>query len=199
MDVKYIEKNTDTVVEYYESITSTNDRAKEIAESLLGDRAILNDRFSENRSYANLIIAEDQTKGRGTNGRVWLSAKEKNILMTMLLYPEKNVKELEGITYKIAEMVRAAIKDLYGIELTIKLPNDLLLHGKKVSGILTESSVRDEKVNYLIIGIGFNVNQIEFPSELENIATSLKKEYIGNDYRREDIIIKIFNNVKSLI
>ncbi len=199
MDVKYIEKNTDTVVEYYESITSTNDRAKEIAESLLEDRGILNDRFSENRSYANLIIAEDQTKGRGTNGRVWLSAKEKNILMTMLLYPEKNVKELEGITYKIAEMVRAAIKELYDIELTIKLPNDLLLHSKKVSGILTESSVRDEKVNYLIIGIGFNVNQIEFPSELENIATSLKKEYIGNDYRREDIIIKIFNNVKSLI
>ena len=173
--------------------------AKEIAESLLENRAVLKDKFGKNRRYANLIIAEDQTKGRGMNGRVWLSAKEKNILMTMILYPQKNVKELEGITYKIAEMVRVAIKELYDIELTIKLPNDLLLHSKKVSGILTESSVRDEKVNYLIIGIGFNVNQIEFPSELENIATSLKKEYIGNDYRREDIIIKIFNNVKSLI
>ena len=107
--------------------------------------------------------------------------------------------ELQGITYSIAEMIKAAIKDLYDISLDIKLPNDLLLNEKKICGILTESSIQNNKVKYLLIGIGFNVNQLEFSNEIINIATSLKKENKDKAFSREEIIVKIINNVKSLV
>lgn len=191
MDTKYIEKNTDIKVEYYEEIGSTNDRAKEIAEKVYND-------IEKRSNRTNLIIAESQTKGRGTNGRSWLSQKGENILMTLLFYPQNTITELEGITYKIAEMIKIAIKDLYNIDLSIKLPNDLLLNNKKICGILTESSISNDKVNYLIIGIGFDVNQIEFDAEISEIATSLKKEHPNIAFNREDIIIKVANNIKSL-
>ena len=119
--------------------------------------------------------------------------------MTIIFYPENLLEELDGITYKIAEMIKHAIKDLYNISLDIKFPNDLLLNNKKVCGILTESSIMKNRVNYLLIGIGFNVNQVDFPEVLNEIATSLKKENLLDDYKREDIIIKIYNNIKSLI
>ena len=152
----------------------------------------------KNLSEISLIIAENQTKGKGTNGRIWYSNKQENILMTMIMYPNNLIEELNGITYKIAEMIKSAIKDLYNINLDIKLPNDLLLNNKKICGILTESVIQGEKVKYIIIGIGFNVNQNDFNNEIKDIATSLKKEFIDKEYVREEIIVKIYNNVKSL-
>lgn len=188
MDINYIEKNTDSLIEYFETIDSTNERAKKIAEDL-----------KQKNNKINLVIAENQLAGKGTKGRVWLSNKGENILMTIIFYPENLLEELDGITYKIAEMIKHAIKDLYNISLDIKFPNDLLLNNKKVCGILTESSIMKNRVNYLLIGIGFNVNQVDFPEVLNEIATSLKKENLLDDYKREDIIIKIYNNIKSLI
>ena len=191
MDIKRIEKNTDVKIEYYESITSTSERAKEIAEAAVSSEKILKD--------IKVVIAENQTKGKGTNGRKWHSSSQENILMTLIFYPQKEIKELQGITYGIAEMIRDAIKDLYDISLNIKLPNDLLLNGKKICGILTESAIQGNKLKYLLIGIGVNVNQIEFYGEIEDIATSLKREYKGKEFSREEIIIKVINNIKSLI
>ena len=191
MDIKRIEKNTDVKIEYYESITSTSERAKEISEETYKNE--------EQLKETKVVVAENQTKGKGTNGRKWHSSSEENILMTLIFYPQKTIKELQGITYAIAEMIRDAIKDLYDISLNIKLPNDLLLNDKKICGILTESSIKNDKVNYLLIGIGFNVNQKEFPEEIENIATSLKREYKEREFSREEIIIKVINNIKSLM
>lgn len=198
MDTNYISKNTDARIEYYETISSTSVRAKEIAEHVSKNE--YNNEIVESRNLeeVNLIIAENQTKGKGTNGRVWFSNKNENILMTMIIYPQESIEELNGITYKIAEMIKFAIKDLYGIDLNIKLPNDLLLNNKKICGILTESSIQGEKVKYIIIGIGFNVNQIDFNDEIKEIATSLKREFRDREYAREEIIVKIYNNVKSL-
>lgn len=202
MDTNYISKNTDAVIEYYETINSTSERAKEIAElvsrkinkNVIIEKPNLDKKLNE----VNLIIAESQTKGKGTNGRVWISNINENILMTMIFYPKNTIKELDGITYKIAEMIKLAIKDLYNIELTIKLPNDLLLNGKKICGILTESSIQRNDIKYLLVGIGFNVHQIDFNDEIKDIATSLNKEYLEKKYTREEIIVKIYNNVRSL-
>lgn len=223
MDIKEIEKNTDSIIEYFDEIHSTNDMAKEIAENkikyetekesneisktekIFSSKKDINEKvFSSKKDidekvFPNIVIAELQTKGKGTNGRVWVSKKGENILMTMIFYPECSIEKLDGITYKIAEMVKTAIKDLYDIELSIKLPNDLLLNNKKICGILTESSLINNKVNYLLIGIGFNVNQVNFETEILKNATSLKKEYENREFNREDIIIKIINNIKSLI
>lgn len=191
MNIKYIEKNTDAKVEYYNEISSTNDCAKEIAEE--------NVRANNDLKEIQVVLAENQTKGKGTNGRIWLSDYGENILMTMIFYPKNSIKELYGITYSIAEMIKYAIKDLYDVSLDIKLPNDLLLNGKKICGILTESSIQNDKINYLLIGIGFNVNQINFCDKISDIATSLKKENKEKEFSREEIIVKIINNIKSLI
>lgn len=184
MNIEYIEKNTDAIIEFYETITSTSERAKKIVEN--------------GNEKTSLVITENQTNGKGTNGRMWLSNKGENILMTLIFYPNNSLEELDGITYKIAEMIKLAIKDLYNISLEIKLPNDLLLNKKKICGILTETATIENKLKYLIIGIGLNVFQTVFDEEIANIATSLEKEYPNTLYKREDIIIKIFNNIKSL-
>lgn len=213
MNIEYIEKNTDMKVEYHETISSTSERAKEIAEervhtffNMRKDACNSKDveqKMSENleKDFAKIqvVISENQIRGKGTNGRIWYSNAGENILMTLIFYPQNTIEELQKVTYSIAKMIQSAIKDLYGISLEIKLPNDLLLNSKKVCGILTESSIQNEKVNYLLIGIGLNVNQLEFPNELQEIATSLKKEHPEIEMTREEIVVKIINRVKSLV
>lgn len=195
MNIEYIEKNTDMKVEYHETIESTSKRAKEIAESRI--HTLLN--LENDYENIQVVLSESQTHGKGTNGRVWYSNSKENILMTLIFYPQNSIEELQKITYLIAQMIQSAIQDLYDISLDIKLPNDLMLNGKKVCGILTESSIQNEKVNYLLIGIGLNVNQIEFSEELQDIATSLKKEYPEIELKREEIMVKVINRVKSLV
>ena len=149
----------------------------------------------EKYSNGTVIIADMQTAGRGTHGRVW-HTKTDNIAMTIILKPEININKLEGFTVAIAENIRQSIKELYGIELEIKLPNDLLLNKKKICGILTEVVTIKEIVKEIFIGVGFNVNESDFSSDISNIATSLYKE-TKQVYCREDIICKIVENIEQ--
>lgn len=168
---------------YQEQMESTQDFAKKLEKS--------------NLKHGMLIITDYQTKGRGTKGRTWHSNKDKNITMTIVLKQECQIAILEGFTIKIAEAIQKAIQNLYSYVLTIKQPNDLLLNGKKIGGILTECSSRNGKVSDIRIGIGFDVNQEEFEEELNSIATSLKKEYHQN-FNREEIIIAILEEIEKL-
>ncbi len=141
-------------------------------------------------------MAEIQTQGIGTKGRNWYTGKYNNIAMSIILRPTVTIKELDGLTKDIAISVQKTIKKLYGYDLTIKEPNDLLLNGKKICGILTEINTISGKINYLIISLGFNVNEDRFSEETKNLATSLKKEY-GKEFEREEIIkefIEILEN-----
>jgi biotin--[acetyl-coA-carboxylase] ligase len=167
-------------LEYFYEIDSTQVEAK---------------RNVEKYKNGTVIIADMQTAGRGTHGRVW-HTKTDNIAMTIILKPEINIKRLEGFTVAIAEKIQQAIKEIYGIELEIKLPNDLLLNGKKICGILTEVVTIKEIVKEIFIGIGFNVNEKEFSSDISDIATSLYKE-TKQVYCREDIICKILENIEQ--
>ena len=173
---KYIGKQ----LKFFDEIDSTQTEAK---------------RNVEKYSNGTVIIADMQTAGRGTHGRVW-HTKTDNIAMTIILKPEINIKRLEGFTVAIAEKIQQAIKEIYGIELEIKLPNDLLLNGKKICGILTEVVTIKEIVKEIFIGIGFNVNEKEFSSDISDIATSLYKE-TKQVYCREDIICKIVENIEQ--
>lgn len=194
IEIAKIEKDTDCCIEYHTQIASTNERAKEIAQKVCEKQE--KGEFPEN--VPNVIFADYQVAGKGTQGRVWDSEPEANILLSMLVFPKNTMEEMKHITYQIAQMVQAAIQDLYGISLEIKEPNDLLLHGKKICGILTESKVQANKINYLVIGIGFNVNQVAFPEKLAEIATSLKREYPEREFQREEIIIRMLRNGFSL-
>lgn len=145
-----------------------------------------------------VIIADEQSAGIGTRGRTWFTDSNNNIAISVLYKPSCEVKDLDGITVKVAEILQKEIYKLYNIELQIKQPNDLMLNNKKICGILIESNSVSSKVNYLIISIGFNVNQKEFPSELKNIATSLKKE-IGKEFNKEKIIQNFINSLEDII
>ena len=92
--------------------------------------------------------------------------------------------------------MKKSIYELYNIDLNIKEPNDLLLNNKKICGILTEINTIGEKINYLIISIGFNVNEDNFSTEIKDIAISLKSEF-KRDFTREEIIIKFIENLEK--
>lgn len=144
-------------------------------------------RKKENKN-GTVFLTDYQTKGMGTKGRSWYSPNADNIMMTIALYPNCYIDQLDGFTYLIAEVMKKVIYDLYNIILEIKLPNDLLLNQKKIAGILTQSFVYQRMVKELYIGIGFNVNEINFENEIQEIATSLKKEF-HHDFNRGEIII----------
>lgn len=168
---KYIGKN----IIYYKEISSTHDIAVEL--------------INEGISDGSIIIADKQNKGKGTKLNKWYTGDAKNIAMTIVLFPKCSIRDLEGFTVTIAECMEETIENLYNYKLNIKLPNDLYLNEKKISGILTQTSSRGEDVKYLLISIGFNVNEDNFSEETKNIATSLKKEY-EKEFSREEIIIK---------
>ncbi len=129
-----------------------------------------------NASNGCVVIAERQTDGIGTHGRKWYTDSG-NITFSFSIFPNCNIRKLENLTYKIAEILKEVFKDLYDISLDIKLPNDLMINGKKVGGILTETKLQGENVKVLVIGVGINTDVTSFPEELEEKATSIKKEF----------------------
>lgn len=169
---------------YYEQINSTQEKAKKM--------------LCENIENGSLIIADSQTNGIGTKGRNWYSGDYKNILMTMVIYPNCNIQNLNGLTMQIAKSMKDTIKELYDIQINIKEPNDLMLRDKKIAGILTQSATYKELAKYILIGIGFNVNEVDFSDEIANIATSLKKEYL-RDFEREEIIVRFIEKFEKYL
>ena len=181
MNIEKIEKQTNQKIEYFKEVQSTHLYAKEI--EYMGD---------------SILIAEKQTGGIGTKGRTWHTGEEKNIALTIIKHPKCKIEKLKGLTTLIAEKIRESIEELYGYKLQIKIPNDLILNNKKICGILTEIHSQGENIEYLLISIGFNVNEEDFEEDISEIATSLKKEF-KKDFNREDIIIKIINKIEKII
>lgn len=109
-----------------------------------------------------------------------------------------NINCLDGITVEFADSITNIMREKYNIYLDVKKPNDLMYNGKKVGGILTESKVNLEKVKFLIIGIGINTNKQNFTQDIENIATSIKKEF-GTEIEEEELITEICNEFEKII
>lgn len=151
-----------------------------------------------NLQTGTIFLTDWQYAGQGTKLRKWYGSKGSNILMTIVLHTDWNIQRIQGLTLTIAKAIQKAIQELYGYTLEIKEPNDLLLNKKKICGILTQAITREECVKHIIIGIGFNVNEACFPEEIENIATSLKKEY-KKTFSREEVIVKIIEQLEKRI
>lgn len=156
------------------------------------------------------IIADFQNAGRGRLGRSWTSSEGKGIWMSLVLKPEIEPGAAQIITIGAAVAVTESIFECFGIKTGIKWPNDIILDGRKLCGILTEMSSEIDRIDYIIVGIGINVNQeeIDFPAEIRNIAVSLKSHVQDSQctdnfnrakllkeilYQFEDIYIKIIN------
>lgn len=180
LNTKTIGKN----IIHLDFVDSTNNEAKKLA--ALGEKE------------GTLIISEEQTMGRGRIGRNWASPKYKGIWMSLILKPDINPMYVAKVTQIGAAAVCKALLEM-NIKTLIKWPNDIVLNGKKVCGILTEMSAELNRVNYVIIGIGINVNTEEkdFSEEIRVMATSLKIEE-GIHIERKELVAKILNNFEEL-
>jgi BirA family transcriptional regulator, biotin operon repressor / biotin---[acetyl-CoA-carboxylase] ligase len=146
-----------------------------------------------------LVIAEAQTNGRGRMNRKWHSPKGKGIWMSLLLRPLVPLQFAPQLTLLTAVAVCRTLRKSCQIDIGIKWPNDLLVNGRKVCGILLESSAEDERLKHVIAGIGIsaNLSADDFPEELKGIATSLYLE-TGEIVQREAIIGAFLDEFEEL-
>ena len=166
----------------YNEIDSTQEEAKRIMNKV---------------KEGTVIIANNQIDGKGTHGKKLYTEKNSNIIMSIILFPNIEVEKLKNITLDIASVIVDTIYELYNYKLTISYPNDIVLNGKKLWGILTNISTQGGIAKDIIIGIGLNINQVQFPEEIVDIATSLRKEY-EIIFNKKEIIEKICINMEKL-
>lgn len=133
------------------------------------------------------VIADQQTAGRGRRGRSWYSDSSGGLYLSLLLRPGFAPDRASMITLVAALAVSQAIEEVCGLKTAIKWPNDLLLSGKKVCGILTQLHMAEEKIDSLIVGIGINVNQKNFPQDIQAVATSLQIE-LGEPVEKDKLL-----------
>lgn len=143
--------------------------------------------------HGTLYVAESQSAGRGRRGRRWESPEGESIYMSLLLRPEFPPVKAPMLTLVMALAVARALRERTGVDVQIKWPNDLVVQGRKICGILTEMSTEMTWINYVVIGIGINVNQNEFPEELKDCASSLKME-TGRRFRRSHLIAAVMEH-----
>ena len=162
---------------YFDSIDSTNTKAQELAE--------------KGYPSGTLVVADKQIAGKGRRGRNWESPSGCGIFMTLMLKPDINPNNASMLTLVSALAVAKALADITGKDAKIKWPNDIVIDGRKVCGILTEMSAQFDYINNIVIGIGINVNNSSFPEEISATASSLRLLSGGKKYRRAEIIEKI--------
>ena len=138
-----------------------------------------------------LFVAEEQTAGRGRRGRNWSSPPGSGIWMSLLLRPKLRPERASMLTLVTALAVTDGIREVTGLEAAIKWPNDVVVRGKKVAGILTEMSTDLDRIEFVVIGIGINVNTHSFPEEIREVATSLAIEQ-GMETARTPIIAAVW-------
>lgn len=163
--------------EYFDTIDSTNNELK---------------RRGNSSPEFTVVSAGQQTGGRGRSGHVWKSPSHDSVATSMIMYPNVPIECVPRITTAAAMAVASAVEELYPLKTEIKWPNDILISHKKICGILTEMIPEKGKVKYVIVGIGVNVHQTSFPSDIKDIATSLDLELGGRMAKRRDVTEKIW-------
>ncbi|RLC31866.1 MAG: biotin--[acetyl-CoA-carboxylase] ligase [Deltaproteobacteria bacterium] len=151
-------------IHYLREVDSTNLKAKLLAE--------------KGASEGTVVVAEEQSAGRGRRGRRWFSSPGNGIYMSLILRPSISPIGAPRITLMTAVAVAEALLAEVDLDVRIKWPNDLLVRGRKLVGILTEINTEMDAVNYIVVGIGMNVNTPaeDFPEEIREIATSIFRE-----------------------
>ena len=169
-------------VVHYKEVDSTNAEAR---------------RLSVEGAESGLVVtAKKQTAGKGRRGRSWESPADENLYFSILLRPSLEPEKAPMLTLVMAYSVAKSLQK-EDIQVLIKWPNDLVCSGKKVCGILTEMNLSGTQVEDVIVGVGLNVNTMKFPDELEDKATSLRKETLRELECGEllQLILKEFDNL----
>ena len=195
IDIKKIKKNQKTsifgtYIYYFPEIDSTNNYAIRLAQ--------------EGAPEGTIVLSDFQTEGKGRLDRVWESSQDSNILISFVLRPSLNIERVVKITLATSEIVISALEkhlnklNSNNLKFSVKWPNDILLNGKKLAGILTESSTREKDIIYVVVGIGLNVNQdiSELSDDLRETATSLFTE-TDQSFDRENLISDIITEFEK--
>lgn len=170
-------------IRVFQETTSTNDVADKLGRDGVKEGVV--------------VFAESQSKGRGRLGRSWLSSQGKGLWFSVLLRPVLSPQSATQMTIASATALSRALKQATGVQCEIKWPNDILVRDRKLCGILTEMSAEVDKINYVVLGIGVNVNfeETDFPPELRQIATSLAIE-AGKTFKRAEIAAAILQELE---
>ena len=158
---------------YYKQLDSTNTEIARLA--ALG------------AAHGTVVVADAQTAGKGRRGRTWESPAGESIYMSILLRPDCVPDRAPMLTLVMAYSIAQVLKEHGFTDVQIKWPNDLVLSGKKICGILTEMQMKGSEIDYVVVGVGINVNASKFPEELTETATSLYRES-GRTLDREMIV-----------
>lgn len=169
---------------FYKSLESTNTVGAELAHKGWRDGTV--------------IIADEQTSGKGRLGRTWISPSGKNLYMSILLTPSISPRDATILTLMSSVACCNALRRLLSIPVSIKWPNDLMVNGRKIAGILTEIKADMDKIAYAVIGVGININlDIEYlPEEVRGIATSVKRE-TGEQCSRTAVALEVLREFEK--
>jgi BirA family biotin operon repressor/biotin-[acetyl-CoA-carboxylase] ligase len=189
IDIEKIKKNLKTSIfgtftYYFPEIDSTNSYANRLAQ--------------EGAPEGTIVLSDFQTDGKGRLNRVWESSKDANILMSIILRPSIEIERVVKITLATSEILITSLEkflsklQIDGVKFSVKWPNDILANGKKVAGILAESSLREKDIIFVVVGMGLNVNQdlTQLSDTIQSNATSLFAE-TGQKFDRESLIAEI--------
>jgi BirA family biotin operon repressor/biotin-[acetyl-CoA-carboxylase] ligase len=157
----------------FETIDSTNNCARALAGCWAAE--------------GTLVLAEHQTAGKGRLGRQWLANPGENLTFSLVLRPTIGPEVVNLLPLYAAVALAETIEQTCGTKVDCKWPNDLLIGGKKAAGILLEGSVTNEAVDFVVLGVGLNVNQTSFPPEFQDRATSLRL-HTGREFDRTELL-----------
>lgn len=167
---------------FQECVESTNEEAKRGGDA--------------GAEHGTVYQAKVQTAGKGRRGRTWVSDSEENLYFTILLKPDFAPEKATMLTLVMADAVAEAIEKNSSLPTGIKWPNDIVVNGRKVCGILSEMKLVGSQIAYCVIGVGINIGQAQFPEELKDTATSLMVE-TGKDIEMEALLKDILANFEQ--
>jgi len=169
-------------IHHFFKIGSTNDVALDLGRS--------------GEPNGTVVLAEQQTAGRGRVGRAWHSEKSNGIYMSALLRPAITPVDAPLITLVAGLAAREAVAEITDTAPDLRWPNDLLLNGKKIGGILTEMHAEPDRVHFVVVGIGLNVNHESMPAELRGTATSMRME-TGKTHSRTELVVRTLHRLEG--
>jgi BirA family transcriptional regulator, biotin operon repressor / biotin---[acetyl-CoA-carboxylase] ligase len=169
----------------YQAVTgSTNDDALAAARS--------------GAPHGSLFVADEQTAGRGRRGHTWLAAPGENLLFSVLLRPALELAQTSALTLAIGLALRDVVAPLIAEDALIKWPNDLLVDGKKLAGVLVESQLQGDRLQAVVVGVGLNVGSQQFPEEIAARATSLA--ILGaSELEREPLLAALMDAIAARV
>jgi BirA family biotin operon repressor/biotin-[acetyl-CoA-carboxylase] ligase len=163
---------------YYPQVGSTNDIARDLAR--------------QGAAEGTLVIGDDQIAGRGRMGRRWIAPPGSSLMFTTLFCPSLPADQVNRLVMACGCAIAEGCEEIIPASIDVKWPNDLQIGGKKLAGILPESSLLGERVEWVIVGMGVNVNQVFGPADpLAEVATSLREAAGGSELDRADLLGRI--------